>query len=165
MRHVDVLRAGLKEQPDSPSLHLALAGLLEKKGDYEAAISEYEYLLKQQPGSMVVINNLASLLADNRTDKASLERAKSLAASLRDSRVPQFKDTLGWIDYRLGDLKAAVPLLEAAAAGLPNDASVHYHLGMTLCGYRRSLPKHQRNLMKRSPEHRIRNSRTKSKRN
>ena len=131
---VDVMRAGLKEQPNSPNLHLGLAGLLERKGDYEAAISEYEYLIKQQPGSLVIINNLASLLTDHRTDKASLERAQVLAASLRDSQVSQFKDTLGWINYRQGDAKAAVPLLEAAAAGLPNAASVHYHLGMSYVG-------------------------------
>ena len=91
-------------------------------------------LLKQQPGSLVIINNLASLLTDHRTDKASLERAQVLAASLRNSQVSQFKDTLGWINYRQGDAKAAVPLLEAAAAGLPNVASVHYHLGMSYVG-------------------------------
>ena len=41
-------------------------------------------MLKQQPGSLVVINNLASLLADHRTDKASLEQAESLAAGLAE---------------------------------------------------------------------------------
>ena len=70
------LRAGLKRQPDNVILHMALAGAFERAEDYNAAISEYEYALAQQPGSLVAINNLASLLADHRTDKASLERAK-----------------------------------------------------------------------------------------
>ena len=125
-----VIRAGLKEQPDSVILHLALAAILERNGDYEAAISEYEYILTQQPGSLIAANNLASMLSDHRTDKASLERAQSLVASLRNSPVPQFKDTLGWVNYRRGDFKAAVPLLEEAAAALPDLAMVHYHLGM-----------------------------------
>ncbi len=125
------LRAGLKRQPDNAILHLALASALERAEDYNAAISEYEYVLAQQPGSLVAINNLASLLADHRTDKASLERAQALAASLRHSQVPQFKDTLGWVDYRSGDVKAAVPLLEEAAAALPDQAAVRYHLGMS----------------------------------
>ena len=125
-----IIRAGLKEQPDSVILHLALAGILELNEDYEAAISEYESMLTQQPGSLIVANNLASMLSDHRTDTASLERAQSLAASLRNSPVPQFKDTLGWVDYRRGDFKAAVPLLEQAAAALPDLATVHYHLGM-----------------------------------
>jgi tetratricopeptide (TPR) repeat protein len=126
-----VLRAGLKELPDSASLQLTLAGLSERKGDYETAISEYESMLDRQPGNLIVINNLASLLSDRRSDKASLDKAQSLAASLRKSPVPQFKDTLGWISYREGDYKSAVSLFEEAAANLPNLATVRYHLGMS----------------------------------
>ncbi len=131
---LDVIRSGLKEQPDSSILEIALAGALEQKGDYEAAISEYESLLKAQPGSLIISNNLASMLADHRTDKASLAEAQTLAAILRKSQVPQFKDTLGWVNYRQGDFKAAVPLLEDAASALPNLALVHYHLGMSYVG-------------------------------
>jgi tetratricopeptide (TPR) repeat protein len=126
-----VVRAGLKEQPDSYVLGLTLADILERTADYEGAISEYESLLAKDPGSIVVANNLASLLTNNRTDKASLDRAQALAASLQKSPAPQLKDTLGWVDYRQGDYKAAVPLLQDAAAALPKDAVVHYHLGMT----------------------------------
>jgi cellulose synthase operon protein C len=126
-----VIRTGLKEQPESFAMHLTLAGVLELKGDYEAAIAEYEYMLKQQSGSMVVANNLAGLLSNHRTDKASLDRAYSLAAVLRKSQVPFFKDTLGWIYYQRGDYKSAISLLEEAAAELPDLASVRYHLGMS----------------------------------
>ena len=76
-------------------------------------------MLKEQPGSMIVANNLASLLADHRTDKASLDQANSLALLLRNLRVPQFKDTLGWIAYRRGDYTAAISLLEAAVRQCP----------------------------------------------
>jgi tetratricopeptide (TPR) repeat protein len=128
---MNTIRAGLKALPDSGDLHLALSGLLEQKGDYEGAISEYENLLDKDPSSLVVSNNLASLLADHRSDKASLDRAQLLAASLRQSPVPQFKDTLGWVTYLHGDYTAAVPLLEEAARAISNGALVHYHLGMS----------------------------------
>ena len=128
---LNAIQAGLKELPDNIVLHTALAGIREQSGDYEGAIKEYEYLLTRQPGSILVANNLASILSDHRTDKASLERAQSLAAILRKSQVPQFKDTLGWISYRSGDFKAAIPILEEAAAAMPNLALVHYHLGMS----------------------------------
>ena len=131
---LDVLRCGIKLLPDNEGLHLTLAGTLDLKGDFEGAISEYEYLSKQQPGSMLIINNLASLLAEHRTDKASLDQAKSLAVSLKDASIAQFKDTLGWVDYREGNFKDAVALLEAAAAALPDLALVHYHLGMSYIG-------------------------------
>jgi tetratricopeptide (TPR) repeat protein len=80
---------------------------------------------------MIISNNLASLLSDHRTDPASLERAHALAVGLRKSDIPQFKDTLGWVNYRRGEFKEALPLLEDAARSLPDAALIRYHLGMT----------------------------------
>jgi tetratricopeptide (TPR) repeat protein len=124
-----VLQRGLAAQPDNFGLRLTLAGLYEIQGNVEAAITEYEALLKDQSGSLVVANNLASLLSDYRTDKASLDRAYALAVNLRKVQVPQFKDTLGWVNYQRGDYKAALALLEEAAASL-DQPLVRYHLGM-----------------------------------
>lgn len=125
-----VIRSGLEMQPDSIVLQLAMAGALEQTQQYDAAIAEYERILGRQPGSMIVANNLASLLSEHRDDKASLARAQTLMAGLRDTQVPQFKDTLGWISYRRDDYLSAVTLLEKAVAGLPDNALVRYHLGM-----------------------------------
>jgi tetratricopeptide (TPR) repeat protein len=127
---IKVVRAGIQQQPDTMDLHIILANALERKEDYEAAISEYEFMLDKQPGNLIAANNLASLLLDHRTDKASLKRAQSLAAILRKSQIPQFKDTLGWASYLQGDYKTAVSLSEEAAAALPDQAAVRYHLGM-----------------------------------
>jgi predicted Zn-dependent protease len=126
-----VVRTGLAQQPDNFPLHQTLAVALERKGDYEAAIAEYEVMLKQQPGSLIAANNLASLISEHRTDKANLEHAYSVAAILRKSQIPSFKDTLGWIEYLRGDYKTATGLLEEAAAALPDRALVQYHLGMS----------------------------------
>ena len=125
------IRAGLEQQPKNFALRLSLAGILELKRDYEAAIAEYDSLLKDQPGSMIVANNLASLLTDHRSDAASVDRAKTLALLLKNSQVPQFKDTLGWVAYQQRDYNAAIAYLEDAAAKLPNVALVRYHLGMS----------------------------------
>ncbi len=127
---LNVINAGLQQQPQNYDLHLFLAGIFERKGQFESAISEYKSMLKDQPGSMVVANNVASLLADHRTDKASLEQANSLAMMLKKSDIPEFKDTIGWISYRRGDYAAARSMLEDAEAKLPKNPIVRYHLGM-----------------------------------
>jgi tetratricopeptide (TPR) repeat protein len=125
-----VVREGLAVEPENFALRSALAGILDLNGDYDGAIAEWERMLRSEPGSLVVANNLASLLADRRTDRASLDRAYSLALSLRKSPVPQFKDTLGWVTYQHGEYKDALPLLEEAATALPGRAIVLYHLSM-----------------------------------
>lgn len=126
-----VLRDGLREEPSSSPLLLASAEALELNGDVAAAIAAYEDLLKKEPGSLIVINNLASLLAEYHNDEASLDRAANLAKSLDRSETPQFKDTLGWIRSRRGEYNTAIPLLESAAAKLPDNATVRYHLATT----------------------------------
>ncbi|SHG98790.1 tetratricopeptide repeat protein [Bradyrhizobium erythrophlei] len=127
---INVVRTAIQQQPAMMDLHMILAGALERKADYETAISEYEFVLDKQPANLIAANNLASLLLDRRTDKASLKKAQSLAAGLRNSPIPQFKDTLGWVSYLQGDYRTAVSLSEEAAAALPDQAAVRYHLGM-----------------------------------
>jgi tetratricopeptide (TPR) repeat protein len=126
-----VLKAGLAELPGNAGFRLSLAGLQIARGNNDAAISQYETILQDQPNSLVAINNLASLLLDNRIDKPSLERAFELSEKLKNSNVPQFQDTSGWAQYKRGDVKGAIATLEAAVAAVPNLAAVHYHLGMS----------------------------------
>jgi len=126
-----VLQDGLREQPTATNLRLSVAGIFEAKKDYEKAIAEYDALLKDDPGSMIVANNLASLLTDRRGDQASIDRAVTISAVLAKSQLPQFKDTLGWVYYRKGDYRRALPLLEEASTSLSNNPWVQYHLGMT----------------------------------
>jgi len=144
---IKVVRSGIQQQPDMIALHMILASTLERKGDYEAAISEYEFMLNKQPANLILANNLASLLLDRRTDKTSLKKAQSLAAILRKSEIPQFKDTLGWASYHQGDYRTAVSLAEEASVALPDQAAVRYHLGM---GYiaTNQLPKASEQLKK-----------------
>ncbi|WP_300039347.1 tetratricopeptide repeat protein [uncultured Roseobacter sp.] len=119
---------GLASQPESPRLLWAKATLLERGQDIEGAISIYEGLYERLSNSSVVANNLASLLATYRADDESLERAWRVARRLRDSDLPPFQDTYGWIAFRKGDPEEALRYMEPAARGLPEDPIVQYHL-------------------------------------
>jgi tetratricopeptide (TPR) repeat protein len=127
----DVVKAGLREQPNYLNFRFSSATLNFVKGDLEAAISQYESILEDQPKSLLAINNLVSLLLDYRSDKESLNRALALAEDLKTTNAPQFQDTLGWAEYKRGNFESAITILETVQAKLPNSAAVRYHLGMS----------------------------------
>lgn len=125
-----VLLDARKQLPDDFSLGMLLAAIHQAQGNEDDTISIYEELLKVYPNSPAVLNNLAGLLSENRTDQESIDRAAKLATELEKFSVPVFKDTLGWIAFRQGNFELAAKHLEDAARQLPNLAIAHYHLGM-----------------------------------
>lgn len=127
-----VIEDGLAELPENGTLLWAQAGELERAGDYDGAIKVYEGMYARNSNSLIVANNLASLLANNRTDEDSLHRAYVVSRRLSESDIPAFQDTYGWITYRRGQHDDALEYLRAAAEGLPGDPSVQYHLAVNL---------------------------------
>lgn len=128
---LQVLDEGLRKVPGDFRLRLMMAGIYEVQEDYEAAIVIYEELLEERPNTDVAANNLASLLTDQRSDKASHKRAHELAVRFRTSSIPHFKDTLGWTYFRMGKTEDANELIEDAVKDMPNLPVFRYHLGMT----------------------------------
>lgn len=149
-KRLGVLRKGLAVVPDNPDLAAAIGEELEIAGRLDEAIAHYEKVLAGNPANAGIANNLAALLLDQRTDKASFARALDLARGFGTSSNPAFLDTLGWAQYRSGDFLQAATVLERAviaadelisstraqfgeeqSAQLARQlASLHYHLGM-----------------------------------
>ncbi len=126
-----VLQAALQAQPTSNTLQLIQAGALEQAGDVDGAIAVYEAMYARNSSNVIIANNLASLITTHRDDADGLARATAIARRLKDSDVPAFQDTYGWIAHRNGNHDEALTYLEPAAAGLPNDGLTQFHLGMT----------------------------------
>jgi cellulose synthase operon protein C len=63
----------------------------------------------------------------------NLDVALTLAQNARRSlpNAPNTADTLAWVYYHKGTYLTARDMLEEALKTAPNDASLHYHLGMT----------------------------------
>lgn len=127
----EILQEALAALPESPQLLWTQAVELEQAGDIDGAIAIYEALYARNSSNLILANNLASLLSTHRNDAESLQRAWQIGRRLQGSEVPAFQDTYGWIAYRRGDLEAALAHLEPAAAGIPDDPRVQYHLGAT----------------------------------
>jgi tetratricopeptide (TPR) repeat protein len=127
---INALQDGIKSSNDAPLLISDLAELYEKIGRTDAAIGLYDNLLKADANSAAAPNNLAMLLVTYRSDKASLDRARSLAERFASSRNPAFIDTWGWVLYKRGEYAASVTALQKAVDKAPRAPELLYHLAM-----------------------------------
>jgi tetratricopeptide (TPR) repeat protein len=124
--------AGMAATDDSPALGVDLAALYERDGQPERAIEVYEKLRAENPTSDALANNLAMLLATYRDDDGSRRKAQDLVRGFRNSDNPAYLNTYGWVRYRQGELDEAITYLRRAALAVPDNALMHYHLGMAL---------------------------------
>ena len=131
---IGVYERSLKALPGNTELSMELATVFEQSGRFDSAITVYEGLLKSDPKYEPAINNLAALLLDQRTDKASHARALELAQALAKTENPAMLDTLGWAHYRAGQYPQAVGVLERVVAKAGNFPVFRYHLGMAYLG-------------------------------
>jgi predicted Zn-dependent protease len=74
---------------------------------------------------------LAALLADQKGDQKSLERALVLVKNFEITAPnPYFLDTLGWVHHKLGHSGQALRFIQQAATKAPDHPVVNYHLGI-----------------------------------
>jgi uncharacterized protein (TIGR03790 family) len=114
--------------PSLMSAQFLLAVLYGESGDTEQAIERYRLILKHDPDSTAVLNNLAYLLAGAGNLQEALPMAER-AVKLAPNSGP-IVDTLGWILFMSGDAARASSLLTRAATLSPNNAEVHLHLAV-----------------------------------
>lgn len=125
-------KQGLAKIPENIPLQLANARVLEHMDQFEQAIAIYEHILKNNPGIELAANNLASLLADHYAgNEKSLRRALEVTAGFENSANPYFRDTIGWVHYRLGQADKATSLFINVTNAVPEMPVFHYHLGMS----------------------------------
>lgn len=124
----DILARSLSRQPENADLLQMKAIELERSMDGEGAIAIYEDLYAANPTSVVLANNLASMLATHRSDPADIKRAYSIAQRLNGSKNPAQLDTLGWVQLLNGETDTAILNLQAAVRGLPSNPTVAFNL-------------------------------------
>jgi predicted Zn-dependent protease len=119
----------LKEFPEDPAGLLQRGYLLQQLGRKEEARAAFTALIEAKPEFAAAYNNLATLEADGFNN---LQVAAEMARKARslDPGQPAIADTLGWIEWKLGNYPAALTLLTEAAAKIPGNAEVLYHRAM-----------------------------------
>jgi Flp pilus assembly protein TadD len=120
----------VKAFPADPQLTVDLATWYEKERRIDDAIRCYEALHQHNPHLQLAANNLALLLASYKSDRASLDRARSLTVSFASSQSAELLDTSGWVQFKRGEYASALPILQRAAERSPGSVVIRYHLGM-----------------------------------
>ena len=124
--------------PKDPGPVSMMAMLEDQKGDTPKAMEYYKKTLDLANGAgtgaknaqALAANNLAYLMVEN---NQSVDMALTYAQMARSAmpHSPDTADTLAWVYYHKGTFSTARGLLEDALKQNPENASMHYHLGMT----------------------------------
>ena len=120
----------LEEFPDNISLLYSRAMLAEKLDDLARLEVELKHILKKEPDNAAALNALGYTLAD-RTER--IQEAQKLVSKAHELKPddPSIVDSMGWVEYRLGNYSKALKYLREAYK-LFNDAEVAAHLGEVL---------------------------------
>jgi tetratricopeptide (TPR) repeat protein len=125
-----LLDGALQGNPDDKDLVYDAAMAAAKAGQMDDEERLLRHLIALDPQSPVPYNALGYDLADRgqRLDQAKELIEKAVALAPDDAFI---RDSLGWVNYRLGNLPEARRLLESAFKQQP-DAEIAAHLGEVL---------------------------------
>ncbi|MHB8948736.1 MAG: tetratricopeptide repeat protein [Rhodoferax sp.] len=126
----DVLAQAIADNPDDLDLTYDLAMVAEKLGKLEEMEQLLRRVIAAKPEDAQSYNALGYSLADRgiRLDEAKQLILKALDYAPND---PFISDSLGWAEFRSGNLVEAQRILEAAFKARP-DAEIAAHLGEVL---------------------------------
>jgi len=126
----DLLAQALQKTPDQPDLLYDHALTAEKLDRYDVLESSLKRLIQVQPDHAHAYNALGYSFADRnvRLPEAKQLIEKALSISPDDYFIV---DSMGWVLYRMGDLKGAAAQLRRAWNGRP-DGEIGAHLGEVL---------------------------------
>ena len=119
----------LKLKPDSLQAQFAIAALLDATGKKQEAAVKYRAIVERNDGFVPALNNLAYLCADGYGNKEEALRLAINAFKLQPANAG-IMDTVGYALVKNGRAADAVKVMERAAALLPADPTVRYHLAL-----------------------------------
>ncbi|MFI5346257.1 MAG: tetratricopeptide repeat protein [Elusimicrobiota bacterium] len=125
---VKLLRDVLAVKPDDRDARWQLATILEKMDKIAEAEPEFRKLIADKPDDAPALNYLGYSLADRGLKLDEAEGLIRRALVIEPSNAA-YRDSLGWVLFKLGRSTEAAHELAVSARALPDDDSVWDHLG------------------------------------
>lgn len=107
---------------------LSLGAQYQRSDQLDKAEDAYLSATQYRDAAPLAYNDLAWLLAVEKGEPASALPYARMAVDLLPD-APPIADTLGWIQFLLGDYREAVVNLDRAVRGMPGNPTVRFHLG------------------------------------
>ena len=123
---LQVFDQGLMENPGNPDLLYARALVQENAGDATAAENSLRQILAEQPENADALNALGYMLVVHSTNYQEARGYIEKALQLKPDDLAII-DSMGWVEYRLGNYPQALSYLRKAYAQLA-DPEVAAHL-------------------------------------
>jgi tetratricopeptide (TPR) repeat protein len=124
----------IKDNPREVMFYILSGELYEAKKNWDQAKSMYQQALNISPDQPLASNNLAYVILEQ---GGNVDVAMGLAQTARRGmpESPNAADTLGWAYYQKGIYQSAISQFQEALRlsekrGAPDDADLHYHLGL-----------------------------------
>jgi len=126
-------RKALALNPEDSDILLQLSSVLDRAGRYSESEKILRDLLNRDPDNATALNNLAYFLIER---GESYQEALKLIeqATVIEPINGSFLDSLGWANYKLGNLEKAREALEKALIYSRRNSTIHDHLGDVLRG-------------------------------
>jgi tetratricopeptide (TPR) repeat protein len=126
-------RKALELNPDDSDILLQLSSVLDRAGRHGESEKILRDLLDRDPDNATALNNLAYFLIER---GESYQEALKLIeqATVIEPINGSFLDSLGWANYKLGNLEKAREVLEKALIYSRRNSAIHDHLGDVLRG-------------------------------
>jgi tetratricopeptide (TPR) repeat protein len=126
----ELMTEALKQFPQQPNLLYTRSMFSERRHDVPLLEKDLRAILKKDPANVTALNALGYALTNltSRHEEAFVLIKKALDQKPDD---PAIMDSMGWVEYRRGNLSAAREWLEKAYAAFP-DPEVAAHLGEVL---------------------------------
>lgn len=125
-----VLDKALVQNPDDLNLLYTRAMLAEKRNDLAQMEKDLRAIIQREPDNAMALNALGYTLTD-RTTRYAEARGLIEKAHRINPDDPAVLDSMGWVNYRLGNLDDAEKYLRQALERFP-DHEVAAHLGEVL---------------------------------
>ena len=133
-RAIALYQQSIKDNPREVRFYVLSGELYESKRDWDHAKQMYQQALTIQPDHALASNNLAYVMLEQ-GGNVDVAMAMAQTARRRMPDWPNAADTLGWAYYQKGIYQSAISQFQEALRltekhGAPDDATIHYHLGM-----------------------------------